>query len=58
MELAQLVKNERVLRGKAFNHALYKAFKQQRRQHTNQIGIWKQRFRRQNQHMMTWTMMN
>jgi hypothetical protein len=34
-ELAQLVKNDRVLRGKAFNHALYKVFVHRRRQHTN-----------------------
>ena len=33
-ELAQLVKNERVLRGKAFNHALYKVFVHRRRRHT------------------------
>jgi hypothetical protein len=33
-ELAQLVKNDRVLRGKAFNHALYKVFVHRRRRHT------------------------
>jgi hypothetical protein len=33
-ELAQLVKNDRVLCGKAFNHALYKVFVHRRRRDT------------------------
>lgn len=33
-ELAQLVKNDRLLRGKSFNHALYKVFVHRRRKHT------------------------
>ena len=33
-ELAQLVKNDRVLRGKAFNHALYNVFVHRHRRHT------------------------
>jgi hypothetical protein len=33
-ELAQLVKNDRVLRGKALNHVLYKVFVHRRRRQT------------------------
>ena len=33
-ELAQFVKNDRVLRGKAFNHALYQVFVHRRRRDT------------------------
>ena len=32
-ELAQLVKNDRLLRGKPFNHALYKVFVHRRHKH-------------------------